>query len=489
MALALPTATALAEVMAQSSSINDSELDCRIVVSTEPRALASHRDAFVYTPKSSPLSPVESDDDTPMSPITFGRNEDYERNRLSFIPPSPRPSTSPSSPVSPQSMSPISPVIFTQFNLSTPSLVSQPLPVFPTAGTQSLALRLKRPLPPLPKVNTDDTTTRKKGSRQELIPRYGGIRPSPSSSDGRDSDSGVNFSPAGSSQSPATSLSSPSCTSLSTMASSDSAGSSEAVEAFPADTKPRIAPLTIPTRSQSHPLPQSKMPPIGQPIISPYISVTPASPVPHQQFPFSTAPVQQRKRTASATSIVIPSPYDTAAEHPRDLGFEFIRTKDLPPEPSRAPSPAPSLTPSVSSSKGFAQAGKSTLKRIASKTRLFGRRTLSASEPTWSDSDEDETVVGHGSVSMDDRMLRPGQRSGSPSTLASHGSSERKNSIDNLSMRSASTRSGTPEPRALRRLEIAEVRLTPEGEVWEPLDLHDVIPRLRELKAPTKIKL
>ena len=479
--------------MPQSSSMNDSDLDCRIVVSTEPRALANHRDAFVYTPKSSPLSPAESDDDMPMSPITFGRNEDYERSRLSYIGPPPRPSSSsPSTPVSPQKLSPVSPVIFTQFNLSSPSLVSHPFPVFPTAGTQSLALRLKRPLPPLPKVDTDDSTTTGTGSRQILDPRYRGTRPSPSSSDGRDSDSGVNFSPAGSSQSSATSMSCASSTSLNTMASSDSAGSSAAVEAFPADTKPRVPPLTIPTRSQSHPLPQSKMPPVGQPIISPYISITPASPVPHQQFPPISPPLQPKKRAASTTSILLPTLHDVAAEQPhrQEFGLDPIRTKDLPQEPIRASSPAPSLTPSIASYRGLAQSGKSTLKRIASKTRLFGRRTLSsASEPTWSDEDEDETVLGHSSVSMDDRMLRPGERSGSPSTLCSHGSSGDNKSFDNMSMRSISSASGTPEPRTVRRLEIVEVTLTPEGEVWEPLEVHDVIPRLRELRAPTKMKI
>ncbi|RDX46471.1 hypothetical protein OH76DRAFT_1420205 [Lentinus brumalis] len=441
--------------------------------------MTSHRDALVYSPKSSPLSPAESDDDTPLSPITFGRNDEYERRRLSYFPPAPRPSSSPSTPVSPQSLSPVSPVIFTQFNLSTPSLISRPSPVFPTAGTQSLALRLKRPLPPLPKVDIDDSTTTETTSRHELAPRYGGMRPSPSSSDGRDSDSGVNFSPAGSLQSPATSL-------------SKSDGSSEAVEAFPADSKPRIPPLTIPPRSQSHPLLQSKMPPIGQPIISPYISVTPASPTPHQRFPSITVPVRQKKRSASATSIVLPSPSDDARHH--DFELERIRTKDLPQEPPRALSPSPSLTPSVSSSKSFAQSGKATLKRIASKTRLFGRRTLSsASEPTWSDGDEDETVVGHSSVSMDDRMLRPGQRSGSPSTLGSHESSSHQKSIDDMSMRFAGSgygsSYGTPELRAARRVEIVQVTQTPEGEVWEPLEVHDVIPKLRELKAPTKIKI
>ncbi|TFK91908.1 hypothetical protein K466DRAFT_278460 [Polyporus arcularius HHB13444] len=492
MALALPTATAFAEVMPQSSNRNHSDLDCRIVVSTEPHAMTSHRDALAYLPKSSPLSPAESDDDTPLSPITFGRNDEYERRRLSYFPPAPRPSSSPSTPVSPQSLSPVSPVIFTQFNLSTPSLISRPSPVFPTAGTQSLALRLKRPLPPLPKVDIDDSTTTETRSRHELAPRYGGMRPSPSSSDGRDSDSGLNFSPAGSLQSPATSLSSASSTSLNTTASLESDGSSEAVEAFPADPKPRIPPLTIPPRSQSHPLFQSKMPPIGQPIISPYISVTPASPTPHQRFPSITVPVRQKKRSASATSIVLPSPSDDARPH--DFELERIRTKDLPQEPPRALSPSPSLTPSVSSSKSFAQSGKATLKRIASKTRLFGRRTLSsASEPTWSDGDEDETVVGHSSVSMDDRMLRPGQRSGSPSTLGSHELSSPQKSIDNMSMRSAGSGYGfgygTPELRAARRVEIVQVTQTPDGEVWEPLEVHDVIPRLRELKAPTKIKI
>ncbi len=90
-------------------------------------------------------------------------------------------------------------------------------------------------------------------------------------------------------------------------------------------------------------------------------------------------------------------------------------------------------------------------------------------------------------------MLRPGQRSGSPSTLGSHGSSGHQKSIDNMSMRSAGSGSGsvygTPELRAARRLEIVQVTQTPQGEVWEPLEVHDVIPKLRELKAPMKMKI
>ena len=93
MALALSTSTSLAQVMPSPSSMN-SELDYRIVVSAESRfeTTARHRDAHLYgyeglTPIHSPLSPEESEEDLdmPMSPITFGKNEIYERSRLSYV--------------------------------------------------------------------------------------------------------------------------------------------------------------------------------------------------------------------------------------------------------------------------------------------------------------------------------------------------------------------------------------------------------------------
>lgn len=478
MALALPTANALAEVMPQSASMRPSaELDCRIIVSSEPRSLARHRDAFICNESPSILSPEESDDETPLSPITFRPNEVYERSRLSYLPPIPRPSSTPSSPKSVQSLSPVSPVIFSQQNLSSPTLAWTPPPVFPSAGTQSLALRLKRPLPPLPQVDTDDTLSpaTESRSRQERTSANSWARWSPSSSNDRDSD--IGFSPAASSQSPATSV-------YTSSPSDDSIGSSKAVETLSAgEFKPKVSPLVIPVRSQSNPLP-----PIGKHISSPYISVTPASPVPHQQFPFMASSVRERKRTASATSLVIASPMeginqvfqrdDEQRQHQSQQQLSPERTSGFVEHShplSRSSSPAPSLSPSIASStRSFAHPGK-VLRRIASKTRLFGRRTLSASEPTWDD-DSEETVIGHelgmGSHSFDDKLLRPGEgaRADSPSTLtlSSNGSFER------LSM---------DEQKPLRRVEIVEATLTPHGDIWKILELHDVIPKLRQLRA------
>ena len=94
----------------------------------------------------------------------------------------------------------------------------------------------------------------------------------------------------------------------------------------------------------------------------------------------------------------------------------------------------------------------------------------------WDDEDlGEETVVGHssGSVSFDDKLLRPGERArpDTPSTLASNGSSVEKLSMDD------------PHGRPVNRLEIVEATLTPHGDIWETRELHDVIPKLRQLRA------
>ncbi|KAI0746529.1 hypothetical protein C8Q80DRAFT_776976 [Daedaleopsis nitida] len=393
------------------------------VSSCQPRplALARHRDARIFNESTSNLSQAESDDDMPLSPIAFMRNEDYERSRLSYMPPPiPRPSSSPSSPSSLQSLSPASPIMFSQPNLSSPTLAWTPPPVFPSPGTQSLALRLKRPLPPLPKVDTYDidspaTEDVDNKSRPERSASHGWSRPSPSSSDGRDNDS-LNFSPA-------------------------------------------------------------------TPIINPYISVTPASPGPPQTFPYlSAAAIWERKRTASTTSIVLPSPCEDQAPEPeREQRRESPRDEPPLPELPRSASPAPS----VASIKSFTHSGKMTLRRIASKTRLFGRRTLSsASEPptSWDSDEGEETIVGHmhsqNSHSFDDKLIRPAERARpdspamSTSTLASSASGSDKTSMDDRGARPVRT----------NRVEVVEATLTPQGDIWETRDLSDVIPKLRLLR-------
>ena len=46
-----------------------------------------------------------------------------------------------------------------------------------------------------------------------------------------------------------------------------------------------------------------------------------------------------------------------------------------------------------------------------------------------------------------------------------------------------------PLARTGSRLEIAEVTLTPGGDVWEERELHDVIPKLRQLRAPARLRM
>ncbi|KAH9941258.1 uncharacterized protein BXZ73DRAFT_98474 [Epithele typhae] len=537
MALAVPRPRVLT-TMPSSGPASTSDSGYRIIISpSEPPC--SNRDARIYEGNTSTmsLSQAESDEDedTPISPITFGANEAYERSRLSFVPPFPRPSSTPSTPLSANHPSPVSPVIFTQLNSSSPSLAYAPPPVFPSAGTLSLAMRLKRPLPPLPPDagmddDTDDADTRplmrsiavsRSTSMKKFLPRNAGSsrwHTSPSSSDERDSDSSPGFSPAASSQSPSTSVY--------TTASSDSAGSIHVLDGFRTaptlydaaayDPKPRFPPLTIPARSASVPV---QMPAavaaaaiIGQPIVvrhpSPSIAVTPASPGAAQNFPS----FGYKQRSASSTSIVLASPYSppplvldehaytsepmtfaplhsptspppplslhdqTQAQVDRDL--VPLRTDSLPP---RAASPAPSLSPSVASGRSLAKASTQTLRRIASRTRLFGRRTLSsASEPAWTgDAGGAESVADeHNSHSLDESRLGTGSSS-----------SSRRPSFESIA--EAAQAAPAPAPaagtgRGPMRLEIAEATLTSQGDVWETRELHDVIPKLRLLRVASR---
>lgn len=123
-----------------------------------------------------------------------------------------------------------------------------------------------------------------------------------------------------------------------------------------------------------------------------------------------------------------------------------------------------------------------TLRRITSRARLFGRRTLSSASEPWDLVDDDETVVGHGtssqtssSHSLDDRTLRPGHKS-------RHGT----DSGSTLSLGSGGAE--LLKGYGGRRVEIAEVTRTPEGDVWVPVEIEDIIQKLRDLKLPSKLR-
>ncbi|KAI9058071.1 hypothetical protein FKP32DRAFT_1681038, partial [Trametes sanguinea] len=309
--------------------------------------------------------------DVPLSPIVFHPNEDYEKARLSYFgaPSHPSPlsmafphihggSGSASSPSSPQHPSPPSPVIFSHPNLSSPTLelslpssslfASPPSP--PAALSLSLGARLERPLPPLPSPRLgSDTSGGSPCSGSSSIREHCGPReksdrgyrakagstrtasPSSSLASYSDSDSAATaFSPPLSpSPSPSPSRASP-CSSSSpptsayTTVSSSSEfpesakGASRTPDARPptlpmphTHTKPIHLALTIPSRSQSAPLPHTQTQPqthaSSTAFVSPHISVTPASPAPHSYFPLQTPRWKKKTRTASATSIVLPS--------------------------------------------------------------------------------------------------------------------------------------------------------------------------------------
>ena len=479
-----------------------SHSDCRIVISPVPRSqvLTRHRDAHLYgyeglSPISSPLSQEESEDDMPMSPIVFSRNEAHERMRLSYVGPShPRSASTPTSPMGTPNFSPVSPITFAQPNLSSPSIKYEPLPAFPSAGTLSLSLRLKRPLPPLPgDVIDDDDDADCVSPGGPTSAHSGSSRPSPSSSFDRDSDSVSSFSPASAS-------SRSSATSIPFSGSSDSIGSSRAVEAFPAaETKLKaLSPLIIPPRSHSHsyplPLPAGPAGPVPVPavlpshITSPHISVTPASPLPPQRF---EVPPTARQRSLSSTSLVLASPHASPAapaQVSRAIGIS-LPSRSLTPDigidvPVRSASPTPSLAPSIAASTTSIanKGGMATLRRITSRARLFGRRTLSSASEPWDLVDDDETVVGHGtssqtssSHSLDDRTLRPGHKS-------RHGT----DSGSTLSLGSGGAE--LLKGYGGRRVEIAEVTRTPEGDVWVPVEIEDIIQKLRDLKLPSKLR-
>ncbi|KAI0763997.1 hypothetical protein BD413DRAFT_641843 [Trametes elegans] len=484
MSLVLPAPTFARRPMpsVRSSSIKVSVPG--IVVFTDLPSGPRQCDALHAAQSSTSLSPAEIED-VPLSPIVFGENEEYEKNRLSFyaLPPA----RAASSPSSPNDAELSSPVLFSQTNLSSPSLAqAPPSPVFPSVSppSTSLEVRRKRPLPPLPNVVTHHGSSGGVHSmpRHELIPIARSGRASPCSGDDRESDSGTAFSlsplssPSLSSQSPATSTN--------TTASSEPPDSARAVEAFlppRSDSKPKRLALTIPARSQSTPLPQADM---AFASVSPCISVTPASPVPSQPFPAHSMR-RKRTRTPSPTSIVTTFDLETG-----------VKTTGTTHPSARAASPSPSLAPSTTSTKSGTRGGspKSTLRRIASKTRLFGRRTLSSASDPWADEDE-ETVVGHGhghghggSLSLDDAALRAGVRARSESPL---GASECEYECASAGGAAAAfARTGAEHvPRAMRRVEIAEVTLTPHGDVWEARELEEVIPKLRQLRAPSRIRI
>ncbi|KAI0367167.1 hypothetical protein BV20DRAFT_970806 [Pilatotrama ljubarskyi] len=466
MALALPTPSSVAQTMppTRSASIK-SPPHCRTVMSIDVPSPAQRRDPPSPAHSRNGLSPAESDD-APLSPMIFQPNEEYEKQRLSYYPPPPRAAAS--TPSSPNDTEAPSPVIFSHPNLSSPSVVLPSLPAFPET---SLEARFRRPLPPLPKVVThpDGGATETASRHDPTAFRAKGGRASPYGSDvdERDSDSATAFSP-----SPSTSSHSPS-TSTYTTASSEPPESCKAVDMFSnSEAKPRHLTLTIPARSQSAPLPPREMPvSFADRSVSPHIAVTPASPQQAPQFAQQMGG-WKKLRTASETSIVLASDTEDDPEPAR---------KAQP--PPRSASPAPSLAPSVSSAKS-ASKPKSTLKRIASRTKLFGRRTMSSASDPWAE-DDDSTIVGHGSISLDGQNMRPGARARSESPLGSGDSGSGRSSYSQR----AGLGCADSVPRAMRRVEISEVTLTPHGDVWEARELDEVIPKLRQLRAPTRIRL
>lgn len=94
---------------------------------------------------------------------------------------------------------------------------------------------------------------------------------------------------------------------------------------------------------------------------------------------------------------------------------------------------------------------------------------MSTSSDPWGHDDED-TVVGHGSLSLDSGSLR--SRSASP-----------------LDSCDGAQTCANRVPRSMRRVEIAEATLTPHGDIWEERELDEVIPKLRMLRAPARIKI
>ena len=239
----------------------------------------------------------------------------------------------------------------------------------------------------------------------------------------------------------------------------------------------------IPPRSHSHsyPLPLAAGPAGPVPVIpihitSPHISVTPASPLPPQRFGFEVAP---RQRSLSSTSLVLASPHANPAV-PRALAPARSLTPDI---PARSASPTPSLSPTIASTNSVNKGGMATLRRITSRARLFGRRTLSSASEPWDLVDDDETVVGHstgpGSHSLDDRTLRP-SRQGAGSSLGSH------SGLGSGYWFASEKEKGFGV--GAKRLEVAEVTRTPEGDVWVPREIEDVVQKLRDLKLPAKLR-
>ncbi|KAL7284355.1 hypothetical protein ACG7TL_001644 [Trametes sanguinea] len=313
-------------------------------------------------------------------------------------------------------------------------------------------------------------------------------------------------------------------------------------------TKPIHLALTIPSRSQSAPLPQTHMQTVGGngtvAFVSPHISVTPASPAPHSYFPLQTPRWKKKTRTASATSIVLPSDdgFDDGGEdgyaygHPGDrfgvMPADRSRSRcgersqspmfDCPPAAAaaslvRSPSPAPSLTPSLTAStrsQTKSPSPKSTLRRIASKTKLFGRRSRSSSDALadadadggygsrggagCSDEDDEATVVGHASLSLDGQTLRPTTTTTTALSTLVPARARSESPVSHLRPHKLSAESAPGDlpastraaaAAAGRRVEIAEVTLTARGEVWETRELEDVIPILRQLRAPARIRI
>ncbi|OBZ77617.1 hypothetical protein A0H81_02279 [Grifola frondosa] len=430
MAVPLSVSSLPAQVMTEPSP---SDLECRIVVSTDPRRPSKRRgrinDLFLSNLEhASPDHKGPALDDLPVSPIVFTRNEEYEKQRLSLISYWPRSSSSPPTPNSMQ-RTPGS-LGSSRQNLSSPSLTNH----FPVAAV-AVEGPPRRPLPPLPRVVTRSEPRHLSSLRAALVDSKDTTSPSSGSRTGSDS---AFFTPPFA-QSPSSDTSH-----------SDNADCVSAAASFSQSIEKRArAPRSTPLPELPHeyimtsPYPDSPSSPVIFAPINPDISVIPASPLPPHVLQNKGYTKSRPRSSSSASSHLLRDHEDPA---------------------SRAPSPAPSMTPSVSS----IRSGKFNLRRMVSKTRLFGRRNLSSSDLLGVDADAPTAAAPPpGSNSMDDGLLR--------TVLQAPSSGEMRVLCE--------------EPRVMRRLEVAEVTLTAEGDVWEALELNDVIPKLRRLKASARIKL
>lgn len=178
--------------------------------------------------------------------------------------------------------------------------------------------------------------------------------------------------------------------------------------------------------------------------------------------------------TAPHISVIPATPrtprlHTTSPDRVAVAPWEEMSPTDEPSYPSRAASPSPSVTLS------FSRLG---LRRMASKTRLFGRKIASASDlheiPTTSDLRPRETASARTSV---DTMLDRSTHTLPSMTRHSADAYTRPSGIHALV-------DDTDE-----RCSVEIAMLTERGEIRESRYIHEVIPTLRSLKIPSHIRL